>query len=137
MGNLKEALRHYRAGVQADPQASWARQNLAVILYQLGRYEEAANEWERVPAKRRPPEIWQQLGFCYAYLGRYEAAEASLQTALNSGLATPPLLYHLGVTRLRRMQSEEAWRLIRRSAAANYLPAKNLLKQQTGFYVEP
>ena len=132
LGDLKEALRHYRAGVQADPQASWARQNLAVILYQLGRYEEAANEWERVPAKQRPPEIWQQLGFCYAYLGRHEAAEASLQTALNSGLATPPLLYHLGVTRLRRMQSEEAWRLIRRSAAANYLPAKNLLKQQAG-----
>ena len=27
LGNLKEALRHYRAGLQADPQASWARQN--------------------------------------------------------------------------------------------------------------
>jgi len=132
LGNLKEALRHYRHGLQADPQASWARQNLAVILYQLGRYEEAANEWERVPAKLRSPEIWQQLGFCYAYLGRYEAAETSLQTALNSGLATPALLYHLGVTRLRRMQSEEAWRLIRRSAAANYLPAKNLLKRKAG-----
>ena len=130
LGNLQEALRHYRAGLQADPQASWARQNLAVILYQLGRYQEAANEWERVPTKLRSPEIWQQLGFCYAYLGRYEAAETSLQTALNSGLATPPLLYHLGVTRLRRMQSEGAWRLIRRSAAANYLPAKNLLRQQ-------
>ena len=132
LGNLKEALRHYHAGLQADPQASWARQNLATILYQLRRYQEAANEWERVPAKLRSSEIWQQLGFCYAYLGRYEAAESSLQTALNSGLATPPLLYHLGVTRLRRMQSEEAWRLIRRSAAANYLPAKNLLKQQAG-----
>ena len=132
LGNLQEALRHYRAGLQADPQASWARQNLAVILYQLGLYLEAANEWERVPAKLRSPEIWQQLGFCYAYLGRYEAAETSLQTALNHGLATPPLLYHLGVTRLRRMRSEDAWRLIRRSAAANYLPAKNLLKQQAG-----
>ena len=76
LGNLKEALRHYHAGLQADPQASWARQNLAVILYQLGRYQEAANEWERVPAKLRSPEIWQQLGFCYAYLGRYEAAES-------------------------------------------------------------
>jgi tetratricopeptide (TPR) repeat protein len=130
LGNFKEALRHYRHGLQADPQASWARQNLAVILYQLGLYQEAANEWERVPPKQRPPQIWQQLGFCYAYLGRYEAAESSLQTALNSGLATPPLLYHLGVTRLRRMQSEDAWRLIRRSAAANYLPAKNLLRQQ-------
>jgi tetratricopeptide (TPR) repeat protein len=130
LGNLKEALRRYRAGLQIEPQASWARQNLAVILYQFGRYQEAANEWERVPEKLRSPEIWQQLGFCYAYLGRYEAAETSLQTALNSGLATPPLLYHLGVTRLRRMQSEEAWRLIRRSAAANYLPAKNMLRQQ-------
>ena len=132
LGNLQEALRHYRAGLQADPQASWARQNLAVILYQLGLYQEAANEWERVPAKLRSPETWQQLGFCYAYLGRSEAAETSLQTALNSGLATPPLLYHLGVTRLRRLHSEDAWRLIRRSAAANYLPAKNLLKQQAG-----
>jgi tetratricopeptide (TPR) repeat protein len=130
LGDLREALQHYQAGVQADPQASWARQNLAVILYQLGRYEDAANEWEQVPAKQRPPEIWQQLGFCYAYLGRLEAAEASLQTALNSGLATPPLLYYLGVTKLRRVQSEEAWNLIRRSAAANYLPARNLLKQQ-------
>jgi tetratricopeptide (TPR) repeat protein len=130
LGNLKEALRHYRAGLQKEPQASWAHQNLAVILYQFGRYQEAANVWERVPAKQRPPQIWQQLGFCYAYLGRYEAAESSLQTALNSGLATPPLLYHLGATRLHRMQSEEAWGLIRRSAAANYLPAKNLLRQR-------
>ncbi|HEU0006128.1 MAG TPA: tetratricopeptide repeat protein, partial [Terriglobia bacterium] len=47
LGKLKEALRHYHAGLQADPQASWARQNLAVILYQLRRYLEAANEWER------------------------------------------------------------------------------------------
>lgn len=132
LGNLQEALRHYRAGLQADSQASWARQNLAVILYQLARYQEAANEWERVPAKLRSPETWQQLGFCYAYLGRYEAAETSLQTALNYGLATPPLLYHLGVARLRRMQSEGAWRLIRRSAAGNYQPAKNLLRQQAG-----
>jgi len=130
LGNLNEALQSYRAGLKADPQAGWAHQNCAVVLYQLGRYQEAANEWEHIPAKLRPPEIWQQLGFCYAYLGRDEAAETSLQTALNSGLATPPLLYYLGVTRLRRMQSEEAWSLVRRSAAANYLPAKNLLKQQ-------
>ena len=132
LGNLQEALRHYRAGLQIDPQANWARQNLAVILYQVGRYQEAANKWDRVPAKVRSPEIWQQLGFCYAYLGRYEAAESSLQTALNSGLTTPALLYHLGLTRLRRMQSEDAWRLIRRSAAANYLPAQNLLRQRAG-----
>ena len=51
LGNLKEALRHYRAGLQASPQASWARQNLAVILYQLGRYQEAASEWERRSSK--------------------------------------------------------------------------------------
>jgi len=131
LGNLNEALRHYRMGLRMDPGASWARQNLAGVLYQVGRYQEAANEWERVPAKLRPPQIWQQLGFCYAYLGRHEAAETSLQIALNSGLTTPALLYHLGVTRLRRTRSEDAWRLIRRSAAANYLPAKSLLKQQT------
>jgi tetratricopeptide (TPR) repeat protein len=129
LGNLKEALQMYRAGLKADPQASWARQNLAGILYQLGRYQEAASQWEQVPRELRAPEIWQQLGFCYAHLGRYEAAESSLQLALNFGLTTPPLLYHLGLTRLRRMPSEEAWYLIRRSAAANYPPAKDLLKQ--------
>jgi tetratricopeptide (TPR) repeat protein len=130
LGNFKEAQRDYRAGLQADPQASWARQNLALILYQLGRYQEAAHEWEQIPARKRSPEIWQQLGFCYSFLGRTQSAETSLQTALNAGLNTPALLYHLGVTRLRRMQSDEAWRLIRRSAAANYVPAKNLLRQR-------
>ncbi|MCI0623532.1 MAG: hypothetical protein L0387_18040 [Acidobacteria bacterium] len=44
-------------------------------------------------------------------------------------LASPPLLYHLGVMRLRRMPGEAAWNLIRRSAAANYPPARDLLKQ--------
>lgn len=130
LGNLKEALQHYRAGLQVDPEASWARQNLAAILYQLGQYQDAASQWERIPAKQRSPEIWQQLGFCYAYLGRYEAADNSFQTAFSSGLATPALLYHLGLAHLRKLQPEEGWRLIRRSAAANYQPAKNLLKQQ-------
>jgi tetratricopeptide (TPR) repeat protein len=127
--NLEEALRYYRTGLKLDPEASWARQNLAGILYQLGRYREAASEWERVAPKLRSPEIEQQLGFCYAHLGHYEAAEKSFQTALDLGLSTPPLLYHLGVVRLRRTQSEAAWDLIRRSAAANYLPAKHLLEQ--------
>lgn len=130
LGQLQEALHHYRIGLQREPGASWARQNLAGILYQLGRYSEAAREWEQIPAALRPPEVWQQLGFCYAHLRRYQAAERSLQTALKSGMATPQLLYHLAVAQMNQgKEPDEAWRLIRRSAAANYRPAKELLKQ--------
>jgi tetratricopeptide (TPR) repeat protein len=129
MGELKEALSDYYAGLKLDSQASWARQNLAGILYQFGRYREAASEWEQIPRGSRAPEVWQQLGFCYAHLGRYEAAESSFQAALNSGLDSPPLLYHLGVARLRRVQGVDAWNLIRRSAAARYGPAQDLLRR--------
>ena len=129
MGEPKEALSDYQAGLKLNSQASWARQNLAGILYQFGRHQEAASEWEQIPRESRAPEVWQQLGFCYAHLGRYEAAESSFQTALNSGLDSPPLLYHLGVTRLRRVQGADAWNLIRRSAAARYRPAEDLLRQ--------
>jgi len=87
VGNLQEALRHYRAGLQGDPQASWARQNLAVILYQLGRYQEAANEWERVPAKLRSPEIWQQLGFCSPVEHTVAQLTPILRTQLSHGLS--------------------------------------------------
>jgi tetratricopeptide (TPR) repeat protein len=127
---LEDAVRDYRKGLKLDPKADWARQNLAGLLYQLGRFGDAISEWEQLPRNSRAPEMLFQLGLCYSYLGRFEEAERSFQSAVDQGKPTPALLYNLGVTRLRRMQPEDdAWDLIRRSADAHYPPARNLMKQ--------
>jgi tetratricopeptide (TPR) repeat protein len=129
LGDLRQAVNDYQAGLRLDPEASWARKNLAVSLYLLSRYEESAKQWERILTKSRAPEEYLQLGLCYVHLSRHREAENAFQTALGEGKETPELLYNLGVTRLRNGKQDDAWPLIRRSASAGYGPAVLLSKQ--------
>ncbi len=128
--DLTRAAQDYRMGLELEPRASWARKNLAGILYQLGHFRDAIDQWKQLPTESQDSGVLYQLGLCQAYLGRFDEAESSFQSAMDHGHPTPELLYNLGVIRLRRMGAgAEGWDFVRRSAAANYGPAQNLLKR--------
>jgi tetratricopeptide (TPR) repeat protein len=153
LGDLAGAIRDYRTGLIGNPQAVWARANLAIALSQLSRYREAASEWEALLGERRVVAsdrsvksdageaafgnegnfdralAYCQLGLCYSRLERFAEAELAFQKALQRGKETPEILYNLGVLYLRRNSSEEGWNLLNRSARAGYHPAKRLMEQ--------
>ncbi len=129
LGHLRQAVTAYRRGLQISPGAHWARLNLAGTLYRLSRYLAAAEQWEQIPTSAKTPPIYFQLGVCYLHSARYGQAEAAFRKSLEGGNHSPALLYNLGATLLRRLRPAEAWPLIRRSAAANYPPANQLLRQ--------
>jgi len=129
LGDLPGAVNDYQAGLRLDPDATWARKNLAVSLYSLSRYQESAEQRERLLAISRSPEEYFQLGLCYVHLSRHLEAENAFQAALREGNETPELFYNLAITRLRNGKQDDAWPLIRRSASAGYGPAVLLLRQ--------
>ena len=45
-GNLRAAVRSFRAGLALQPGAVWARMSLALCWYALGEFDAAAREWE-------------------------------------------------------------------------------------------
>ncbi|MFQ5740144.1 MAG: tetratricopeptide repeat protein [Acidobacteriota bacterium] len=129
IGELSQAVAHYRAGLALDSQADWARINLASCLYRSSRFEEAAAEWGILLGRTQTPESYLQLGLCYSQLHRDAEAEVVFEKAMVLGDRSPQVVYNLGITRLRLMKQEEAWALIRRAALLGYQPARKLLQQ--------
>ena len=131
LGDLSGAVREYRAGLEGDPTADWARINFATSLYLLGDYREAAGQWELLLADSKTAENYYQLGLCYFHLDRLPEAEKALAKAVEMGNERPEVLYSLGASRLRLNRADEAWDLIRRAAAARYPPAQALLRSRS------
>ncbi len=127
LGHLDQAIRQYRTALEIDPDASWARFNLASCLYLQGQYQEAAKQLERVLRTSQTAESYFRLGLCYSHLNRYPEAERLLEKAMKMGTQSPEILYSLGLARLHNGKMEGTWALIRRSAAAGFPPARELL----------
>ncbi len=131
LGDLGGAVREYQAGLAGDPTADWARINFATSLYLLGRYGDAAAQWELLLVDSKTAENYYQLGLCYFHLGRFPEAERALARAVQMGNQRPEVLYSLGASRLQLNRADEAWDLIRRAAAARYPPAQELLRSRS------
>ena len=131
LGDLSGAVREYQAGLAGDPTADWARVNFATSLYLLGRYRDAAAQWELLLADSKTAENYYQLGLCYFHLDRFPEAERALARAVQMGNQRPEVLYSLGASRLRLNRADEGWDLIRRAAAARYPPAQELLRSRS------
>ncbi|UCF37641.1 MAG: tetratricopeptide repeat protein [Acidobacteriota bacterium] len=58
----EEAVRDYLSGLELHPEADWARINLTTSLYALGRYDDAARQWEFLVEKSDRPDYVYQLG---------------------------------------------------------------------------
>ncbi len=130
LGDLKRAVGDYRAGLRFNPNATWARINLASSLYLAADYQGSAAEWERVLRKDNTPKTYFHLGLSYSQPARIQETEQVLQKAWNLGYQTPELLYNLGIVKLRRKKVDTAWYLIGRSAAAGHEPARLLLQER-------
>ena len=129
LGQLTQAIARYRAGFASHPGSEWARTNLASCLYRSAHYREAAQEWERLLKSGKRAERYLQLGLCYSHLSRTAEAASAFSKALDLKPGNPAFLYNLGIARLRQKRTQEAWSLIRRSAASGYGPARRLLAQ--------
>ena len=125
-GKLADAVKDYRAALRSDPQ-DWAQLNLASCLYRLQRYKEAAPAWEAVIRSAPSADSYYRLGLSYSHLERHPEAEAAFSKALEMGPRTPALLYNLGLARLKTLQVEDAWKLIREAARKGYPPASQLV----------
>ena len=129
LGQLQQAVEKYRAGLEVDPSADWARVNLASCLYRLGEYRRAATEWEGILSQSGSPQGFLHLGLCYAHLRRFPEAERVFEKAMELGDRSAELLYNLGLVRLYNKKTDAAWSLIRLSASAGYAPAKTLVSK--------
>ncbi len=129
LGELSLAAQEYRAGLESDPTATWARINFASCLYRLAQYQEAASQWEQILTHSKTSEAYYQLGLSYSHLDRFPEAEYAFGKAVELGDERPEVLYNLGVSRLRARKLAEARHLIRRAAIAGYPPARALLPQ--------
>jgi tetratricopeptide (TPR) repeat protein len=127
LGELRQAAQEYRAGLEAEPTATWARINFASTLYRLGEYQESASQWERILPESNTPDTYYQLGLSYSHLGRFAEAEYAFDKAVQMGDQRPEVLYNLGLSRLRSKKLDEARDLIRRAAVGGYPPARELL----------
>lgn len=127
LGDLQQAAQAYRAGLEAEPTATWARINFATTLYRLGDYQESADQWERILPESKTPDTYYRLGLSYSHLGRFPEAEYAFDKAVQLGDQRPEVLYNLGLSRLRSNRPNEARVLIRRAAVAGYPPARELL----------
>lgn len=133
LGDLAAAVSFYAKGLRQDPDAHWARKNLAACLLRLVKYEQAVGHWETVVRTESSAENLLRLGICYANLERTPEAERTLERALRRQPGSGEILYNLGVVRHRLKKVEPAWDAIRQAARAGYQPAWDLLaKAQLG-----
>ncbi len=128
LGELDQAIKLYREGLRQQPEAFWARLNLATSLYLRQRYSEAASEYETVIRNEENSEALFQLGICYSHLKRLAEAETAFRRARTQGLETPALFYNLGITQFRLGLQQAGLGLIRKSAEQGYRPAVDFMR---------
>jgi tetratricopeptide (TPR) repeat protein len=117
-GQRQEAVPHYRQALALDPDFAEARNNLAVILRELGRVEEAVAAMERAVATDDPQQMM-NLANLRVDEGRYDEAEVLYRRALAAAPDNFSLLNNLGGLLATRQRGEEALFLLDRAAGMN------------------
>jgi len=76
LGQTEDALNSYRVAIQVDPEDAWSMNNLAFILIEEGRYDEALPALARATELRKDvPVFFNNLGMALERTGHYRAAE--------------------------------------------------------------
>jgi tetratricopeptide (TPR) repeat protein len=84
IGATEEAIEHYRAVIEMDPNYSEYHNDRGNIYLRLGRFAEALADYRRASALSPPyPEVYTNLGQCYRKLGRMDEAVESYSRAID------------------------------------------------------
>ncbi len=84
IGAVDEAIEHFRAVIEMDPNYSEYHNDRGNIYLRLGRFEAALADYQRASTLSPPyPEVFTNLGQCYRKLGRMEEAAAAYSRAID------------------------------------------------------
>lgn len=97
MGNLIEAEKAYKIGLNLHPHSLNAYNNLGIVYRQLGKNEQAEEAFQKA-LYYHPSfvEAFYNLGNVYVTQQRWEDAQQAYQQALERGLDIPQLYFKLG-----------------------------------------
>ena len=91
LGNAKEALRHYEAGLEGsgldEDVAKQYHEHIGDIYYAIGNYKEAVVHYEQsIPPKYYYYEVYMKLGKAYAKSGNINAANEQIKFLRSRGI---------------------------------------------------
>ncbi len=100
--DYENALAHFAAAIELNPQDANAFLNAGDALYQLGAYSEAADAYS-AGVERDPynAQAWFTLGNCYFRMGVYDAAKIAYEQALAIDPKHAQAQHNLELTRER------------------------------------
>ncbi len=107
-GRSEEAVAEYQRALATDPKLVKSHNNMALALVDLGRLEEAASHTRRRSQLEPKAEIYSDLGFTKARMGRTEEARADYQKALELDPNCASAHLNLAVTYVQAGQLGEA-----------------------------
>ena len=111
--NLNETLQYFDKTIETDPQFAEAWYNKAIVLGEVGRYEEAITAYDTafsINPQTEHAEAWCNKGTAFLHLGRYEEAITAYDTALsiNSNLENAGVWNSIGVSLFNLGRCEDA-----------------------------
>ena len=107
-GRTAEAVAEYERALAANPSHVKSHNNLALALVELGRLEEAARHFETSLQFEPKAEIYSDLGFIMARLGKSERALADYRKALELDPNCASAHFNLAVAFVQAGALEEA-----------------------------
>jgi Flp pilus assembly protein TadD len=107
-GRTPEAVVEYERALVRKPDGAKTHNNLALALVELGRLEDAADHFEASLAIEPKAEIYSDLGFTKARLGRPDEALADYRKALELDPDCGSALVNIAVTLVQAGRLDEA-----------------------------
>ena len=107
-GDLEAAVRDYERAVEVSPTYPDIRFRLGRALEQLGRTEEAIQQYGKATGERGYLEAQVALAFCLLHADRLQEAQAAFEQALELRLERIRSPFDSGVQQLRDGQPDEA-----------------------------
>jgi tetratricopeptide (TPR) repeat protein len=81
-GRYDDALREFNEVIRLDPQNSWGYSNSGAVLVTKGRLDDAVAMFKKATSLSEDAGAHVNLGYCYFFLGQYDKAAESNQTAV-------------------------------------------------------
>jgi tetratricopeptide (TPR) repeat protein len=135
---LEPAFKEYRLALEIDPLFIPARINLAMLLHQVGKSEEAEKQFRKIlQIDPRLGDAHYSMGLLFAEMGRLEEAVESLRRAGELIEANPRVHYNLGLALQKLGDFEEAEKelmiaLREQPKSLEFLHALAILSSQQG-----